>query len=172
MPLFQMQDRHPKGHTCLEKLYLLISSNSHSTVGHWLGKSTDCRSIAPKKRKILGVGETGMKPECTRYFLNLIKKPLFGCGYAIREKSLHDPSFFPITPLSPKNSGLLVLSMLSMLLLFYTMSTTVSKPQGAWQGNQKGIPRMKLDALKDDLRTPSQKKRCNRFIANCFQKAE
>lgn len=59
-----------------------------------------------------------------------------------------------------------------MLLLFYTMSTTASKMQGACQGNQKGIPRMKLDALKDDLRIPSQEKRGDRFIANCFQKVE
>lgn len=105
-----MQDRHLKGHAGLEKLYLLISSNSHSTVDHWLGKSSQIYRLekhgTKKKRKILEVGEIEMKPECTCYFLNLMKKPLFGCGYAIREKSLHDPSFFPVTLLPPKNSGL------------------------------------------------------------------
>lgn len=110
-----------------------------------------------------------MKPECTWYFLNVMKNPLFGCGHAIGEKSLNNPSFFTITLLSPKNSDP---PALSMLLLFYTMSTAASKAQEAWQGNKKGITRMKLDTLKDDLRTPSQEKRSKRFIADCFQKVE
>lgn len=79
------------------------------------------------------------------------------------------PLFFQ-SPFCPQKYS--DLPVLSMLLLFCTRSATASKPQGAWQGNQKGIPRMKLDALKDDLRAPSQEKRCNRFIANCFQTVE
>lgn len=31
---------------------------------------------------------------------------------------------------------------------------------------------MKLDALKDGIRTPSQEKKSNRFIVNCFQKVK
>lgn len=42
-----------------------------------------------------------------------------------------------------------------------------SKPPGAWQGNEKGISRVKVD-----LRTPSQEKGHKRFIANHFQKVE
>lgn len=61
---------------------------------------------------------------------------------------------------------------LSMLLFFDTVSRTASKPQGAWQGNEKGISRGKVDALKNDLRTASQEKGHKRCIANCFQKAE
>jgi len=60
-----------------------------------------------------------------------------------------------------------------MLLLFDTMARrTASKPRGAQQGNDKGISRVKADALKDDLRTPSQEKGHKTFIASCFQKVE
>lgn len=168
-----MHDRHPKGHACFEKLYLLISSNCHSTVCHWLGKSSQIYRLQKHCTKKNENTEGGRDWNEARMhlvnFLNVMKKHLFDCGRAIGEKSLNDPSFFTITLLSPKKSDPPVLS---MFLLFYTMSTAVSKAQEAWQGNQKGIPRMKLDTLKDDLRTPSQEKRYKRFTANCFQKVE
>lgn len=101
-------------------------------------------------------------------FLNLMKKPLTVVMQPER-KVCRIPLFFQ-SPFCPQKYS--DLPALSMLLLFYTRSTTASKLQGAWQGNQKGIPRMKLDALKDDFRAPGQEKRCNRFLANCFQTVE
>lgn len=68
-----------------------------------------------------------------------------------------------------KNSDSPVLSML-LIFLYYVNNTF--KVTGNLAGKHKGIHRMKLDALKDDLRTPSQEKKCNRFIVNCFQKVK
>lgn len=81
---------------------------------------------------------------------------------------MHVPWFHQSSLYPPHKSGLPVLS---MLLLFDTMSrTTASKPQGVWQGNEKGIST--ADALKDDLRTQSQEEGHKKFIASHFQKVE
>lgn len=77
------------------------------------------------------------------------------------------PGFTNPPSIPPAKSGLPVLS---MLLLFDTMSrTTASKPQGVWQGNEKGIST--ADALKDDLRTQSQEEDHKKIYCQSLSKS-
>lgn len=102
-----------------------------------------------------------MQPEWTSYFLNFMKKPLFGCEVC-RFPGFTNPSSVPQKSDPP---------VLSMLLFLDTVSQrTASKPQGAWHGNEKGISRVNVDDWKDALRTPRQEKRWQSLIVNWFQK--
>lgn len=150
--------------------WFLLIPTALWTIG-WVSpaKSTDWRSMAPKKKENTGGGRDWNEARMHLLLSEFNEKASVWLWLCNQGEKFAWSLFFSSHPSAPKKQWP---ASLSMLLVFYTMSTTASKPQGAWQGNQKGIPRMKLDALKDDFRTPSQEKRCNRFIANCFQKVE
>lgn len=101
-----------------------------------------------------------MQPECTHYFLNLIKKPLALIMQLGRKVCM----FLGFTNRSsvPPKSGLPVLS---MLLLCQEEQHQSHRELG--REMRRGFSRVKVD-----LRTPSQEKGHKRFIANHFQKVE